>query len=192
MTSFKALVWYANARHWHDDDENHNVSILILGGSGGTGSLGIQLSKHFGADEIITTTSAANANYVMNLGATRVIDYHIENWYEVLEDYSIDVIYDCVGQSGTADHAMRKLGKNGFFVTIAGALSDNTTRTDVKQSFFINSDTNLVGSSTLLEEISSLNLSVGRIFAQYPLSELDQAFNLSRQGHVVGKISIAV
>lgn len=183
-------MWYANARHWHD--ENHNVSILILGGSGGTGTLGIQLSKYFGANEIITTTSAANANYVMNLGATRVIDYHTENWYDVLEDYSVDVIYDCVGQSGTADYAMRKLRKNGFFVTIAGALSENTTRTDVKQSFFINSDTNLVGSSTLLEEISSLNLSVGRIFAQYPLSELDQAFNLSRQGHVVGKISIAV
>ena len=62
----------------------------------------------------------------------------------------------------------------------------------MKQSFFINSDTNLVGSSALLEEISNINLTVGRIFARYPLSELDQAFNLSRQGHVVGKISVDI
>ena len=62
----------------------------------------------------------------------------------------------------------------------------------MKQSFFINSDTNLVGSSALLEEISNMNLSVGRIFARYRLSELDQAFNLSRQGHVVGKISVDI
>ena len=173
-----------------------NITILILGGSGGTGSMGIQMARHFGAKEIITTTSAANADYVTSLGATQVIDYHTENWYDVLSDYSVDVIYDCVGTSGTADYAMRKLRQDGYFVTIAGSLSKNTTRTDVTQSFFINSDTNLVGSSTLLEEIADLghnkDLGVGKIFAQYPLSELDRAFNLSRQGHVVGKISILV
>ena len=98
--------------------------------------MGIQLARHFGANEIITTTSAANANYVTSLGATRVIDYHSENWFEILDDYSIDVIYDCVGLSGTANYAMRKIRKNGYFVTVAGELSKNTSRTATYHAFF--------------------------------------------------------
>ena len=61
------------------------------------------------------------------LGADRVIDYHTENWWETLKSgevkfliksrymdaNEVDVIYDTVGQSGTADYAMKILNKNG-------------------------------------------------------------------------------
>lgn len=47
----------------------------MLGGSGGTGTIGIQLAKAFGAGEVITTTSADNFDYCKGVGADRLIDY---------------------------------------------------------------------------------------------------------------------
>merc|ERR1712135_88993 len=58
------------------------VTVLMLGGSGGTGTTGIQMAKAWGATTVITTTSQANADYVTSLGADRVIDYHTQNWWD--------------------------------------------------------------------------------------------------------------
>jgi NADPH:quinone reductase-like Zn-dependent oxidoreductase len=49
-------------------------TILIQGGAGGVAGFAIQLAKYLGAT-VITTTSAANVDYVRSLGADRVIDY---------------------------------------------------------------------------------------------------------------------
>lgn len=43
LTSYKALVWFAGAP-W--SDSNSNTTVLVLGGSGGTGTTGIQLAKY--------------------------------------------------------------------------------------------------------------------------------------------------
>eukprot|EP00928_Gymnodinium_smaydae_P039486 TRINITY_DN26970_c0_g1_i2.p1 TRINITY_DN26970_c0_g1~~TRINITY_DN26970_c0_g1_i2.p1 ORF type:complete len:326 (+),score=33.14 TRINITY_DN26970_c0_g1_i2:46-978(+) len=117
LTSYKALAWYGGAPYTKRD-----VTVLVLGGSGGCGSTGIQLAKAFGAQSIITTTSSSNADYVKQLGAQRVIDYKVENWWDVLPHGSVDVIYDTVGANGTGDHAMTLLKSDGFYVTITGAL----------------------------------------------------------------------
>ena len=45
-------------------------TILIQGGAGGVASFAIQLAKHIGA-RVITTTSAANVDYVRSLGADK-------------------------------------------------------------------------------------------------------------------------
>ena len=92
----------------------------------GTGTTGIQLAKAFGATgTLITTTSADNFDYCKALGATRAIDYKTVNWWDqgVVDDDSLDVIYDTVGQEGTGDRAMAKLKTGGFYITIAGALA---------------------------------------------------------------------
>ncbi|GAB5362819.1 hypothetical protein AAMO2058_000831500 [Amorphochlora amoebiformis] len=187
LTSYKALVWYGGAP-WA-----RSTTILILGGSGGTGSSGIQLAKAFGADTIITTTSGANAEYCKSLGASRIIDYHKENWWEVLIPGSVDVIYDCVGQSGTADRALSLLPSGGYFVTIAGQLSQNP-KEGVSQAFFINSDTNIINFNQLdiLRDMVEKNLLLPRISSVYPLDRTEEAFNVSSQGHVVGKLAIQV
>ena len=47
----------------------------MLGGSGGTGTTGIQLAKAFGAGVVTTTTSADNFPYCKSIGADVLIDY---------------------------------------------------------------------------------------------------------------------
>src|SRR5215813_1815195 len=69
-------------------------TILIQGGAGGVASFAIQLAKHLGA-RVITTTSAANVDYVRSLGADEVIDYNAKDFTNVVSD--CDVVFDTVG-----------------------------------------------------------------------------------------------
>src|ERR1700679_923459 len=68
-------------------------TILIQGGAGGVAGFGIQLAKHLGAT-VITTASAANAEYVRGLGADRAIDYHSEDFTKTVS--GCDVVFDTV------------------------------------------------------------------------------------------------
>jgi NADPH:quinone reductase-like Zn-dependent oxidoreductase len=69
-------------------------TILIQGGAGGVAGFAIQFAKYLGAT-VITTTSAANVNYVRTLGADRVVDYNAEDFTKIVSD--CDVVFDTVG-----------------------------------------------------------------------------------------------
>src|ERR1700733_2054727 len=68
-------------------------TILIQGGAGGGASLAIQLAKHIGA-RVITTTSAANMDYVRGLGADEVIDYNAQDFTRTVK--ACDAVFDTV------------------------------------------------------------------------------------------------
>jgi len=78
-------------------------TILIQGGAGGVASFAIQLAKHIGA-RVITTTSAANVDYVRGLGADQVIDYGKEDFAKVVS--GVDAVFETVG----GDVAMKSFG----------------------------------------------------------------------------------
>ena len=192
LTSIKALTWYGGARNV----SFQNATVLILGGSGGTGTTGIQLAKYYGASNIITTTSGPNAKYCSELGATRIINYHTTNWWDetVLQNATFDLIYDTVGQDNTGDRAMRLLKQGGYYVTITGQLAKQVPA-GITQSMFINSDTNL-NSYVLMDElakISSMNqLRMKRLSTPYTLNTIDDGFIESQSGHVVGKLVVKI
>src|SRR5437879_3646924 len=60
--------------------------VFIPGGAGGIGTFAIQFAKYLRA-EVATTTSAGNMDLVRSLGADKVIDYHKQNFEDVLRDY---------------------------------------------------------------------------------------------------------
>jgi len=196
LTSLKALAWYAGARN--DTLWKASPTILVLGGSGGTGTTGIQLARAFGGSgaRIIATTSAANSDYCRSLGANATIDYRTRNWWDpsVVADNSVDVVYDTVGQAGTGDRAMAKIRPGGYYVTIAGALALRA-KAGVRQHMFINSDTNL-DSAALLGELAGLagagRLRMPAVDGAYTLDQVPQAFARSGAGHVRGKLAIDV
>ncbi|TNF27101.1 MAG: NADP-dependent oxidoreductase [Deltaproteobacteria bacterium] len=68
--------------------------VLVQAGSGGVGTVAIQLAKHAGA-WVATTCSARNAELVTGLGADRVVDYTQEDYTQVLSD--LDVVLDALG-----------------------------------------------------------------------------------------------
>lgn len=73
----------------------NNLTVVITAGSGGTGSIGIELAKAWGAAHIATATSgAAGIAFVKELGATFVTDYKVQDIFDALPDNSVDVVYD--------------------------------------------------------------------------------------------------
>ena len=69
-------------------------TILIQGGAGGVAGIAIQLAKQIGAT-VITTTSAANIDYVRSLGADEVIDYTTRDFVQAVSN--CDAVLDTVG-----------------------------------------------------------------------------------------------
>src|SRR5690606_37300500 len=65
--------------------------VLIHAGSGGVGSLGIQIARARGAD-VIATCSARNVDFVKSLGANEVIAYDRTPFESATRD--IDVVFD--------------------------------------------------------------------------------------------------
>ncbi|KAF8037524.1 hypothetical protein BT93_B0426 [Corymbia citriodora subsp. variegata] len=91
-------------------------SILVLGGAGGVGSLVIQLAKEvFGASKVAATSSTGKLDLLKSLGADSAIDYTKDNFENLPEKF--DVVYDAVGQMGSAIRAVKE---GGSVVTIVG------------------------------------------------------------------------
>nr|POE47253.1 zinc-type alcohol dehydrogenase-like protein c16a3.02c [Quercus suber] len=96
--------------------------VLINGGSGGTGTFGIQIAKALGC-HVTTTCSGANVELCKSLGADEVIDYRSEPVVPALKRSATQ--FDLVVDNVFADpalyyecHNFLKAGKP--FVTIAG------------------------------------------------------------------------
>merc|ERR1719454_1605822 len=91
-------------------------TVLVTGGSSGTGHFGIQLAKSLGAGKVITTCSPGNSDLVKSLGADEVIDYHTSNWWDAIPAGSVDVIYDCISLPKSGNHAYKILADDGHYV----------------------------------------------------------------------------
>ena len=73
-------------------------NLLVHGGSGGIGSTAIQLGKAMGAKVFTTEGSAEQCAYCKDLGADVAIDYHEDDFVEVLRDAGgADCILDIIG-----------------------------------------------------------------------------------------------
>lgn len=177
--------------------QSPNTTVLVLGGSGGTGHMGIQLAKAMGAAWIITTCSSRHADFVRQLGADQVIDYHEQNYYDVLLPKSVDVIYDCVGQTGTGDHAFNIIKSHGSFVTLLqgakASISTRLHRPDVREyaptcvgSCSEHKKIDMVAS---LVEQGKLKVNIDQVFG---LEDIVKAFNQSLSGHSTGKVALQI
>jgi len=83
--------------------------VLILGGSGGVGSLAIQIARVLGASEIATTASKESFDLLRPLGATVLIDYKTEKFTEKIKDY--DLVFDTTDQASEAFSCVKKGGR---------------------------------------------------------------------------------
>lgn len=74
-----------------------NQTLLILGASGGVGTLAIQLAKSVGA-KVIGVASAKNHDYMKEIGADEVIDYnagHVGKSVKSIAPGGVDLLFHC-------------------------------------------------------------------------------------------------
>lgn len=108
LTSWQALVEIAKVKA--------GQKVLIHAGSGGVGSIAIQLAKSLGAT-VATTTSAKNSGWVKELGADIIIDYKTMDFEQELKDY--DVVLDTQGGK-TLEKSLNVLRRGGRLISISG------------------------------------------------------------------------
>jgi NADPH:quinone reductase-like Zn-dependent oxidoreductase len=106
--------------------------VLIHGGSGAVGVFAIQLAHRVGA-HVITTASARNFEFLSQLGARQLIDYHAERFEDRARD--VDIVFDTVGGE-TLQRSWSLLKPGGRMITIA-ADSEGTKDERIERAFFI-------------------------------------------------------
>ncbi len=160
--------------------------IFITNGSGGVGSMAVQLAKARGA-HVTAMASGANLAYVRRLGADDVIDHETQT-FETLVD-GIDVVFDTVGGE-VFERALRTVRQGGFLVTVV-AFPDAAAR----QHGFDVERVQCTPNTAQLTEISIMvdagQLKV-RVATVLPLARVKEALALSKSGRAGGKIVLQV
>ncbi|MCA0242237.1 MAG: NADP-dependent oxidoreductase [Proteobacteria bacterium] len=108
LTAWQALVERAKLAK--------GQKIFIQAGSGGVGTVAIQLAKRLGAT-VATTASAANHSLVKRLGADIVIDYRTEDFESILRDQDV-VLHS--QDAATLAKSLRVLKRGGQLISISG------------------------------------------------------------------------
>jgi NADPH:quinone reductase-like Zn-dependent oxidoreductase len=108
LTAWQALIEKGRLRP--------GQKVLVHGGSGGVGSVAIQLAKHLGAT-VATTAGGSNAAFVRELGADTVIDYRTQDFEQLLSGY--DLVLDSLGGENL-EKSLRVLRPGGKAIGIAG------------------------------------------------------------------------
>ncbi|MFC0153372.1 NADP-dependent oxidoreductase [Xanthomonas dyei] len=108
LTAWQALVETAALKP--------GQKVLIHAGSGGVGTIAIQLAKHLGA-YVAATTSTANVELVKSLGADLVIDYKQQDFQTLVRDYDV-VLHNL--DTPTLLKSLQLLKPGGVLISLTG------------------------------------------------------------------------
>ena len=151
--------------------------VLIMGGSSGIGTFGIQIAKLFGCT-VIATASPDKLDKCLELGADFAVDHRKDDWHKEVRAISkelakkkceapgIDLSFDHIGE--THWNKQLQLLKYGATLVSCGATTGYNAQTDLRHVFF--KGTNILGST------------------QGTKAELDQALYWMGQGKIKAAI----
>lgn len=108
LTAWQALVERA--------DLQKGQKVFIQAGSGGVGTIAIQLAKHLGAT-VATTASNKSFELLKSLGADVLIDYKTQDFEGLLKDY--DVVLNSQ-DTKTLEKSIKILKPEGQAISISG------------------------------------------------------------------------
>ena len=161
--------------------------ILIHGGSGGIGSMAIQLAKSIGA-YVGTTVSTENVGFAKGLGADEIINYKTQKFEDQIRDF--DAVFDTVGGE-TANKSFKVLKKNGIIVSMLGAPNPELAKQYGITAIGQNSR---VTSARLkrLAELVDQGVIKSQVDKVFPLDQTKEAFEYLENNHPRGKVVIKI
>ena len=189
-----------------------NQRVLIHAGSGGVGSVAIQLARHIGAT-VFTTVGKRNVELVKRLGANVAIDYRSERFEDVAKDCDVvldsaggDTLvrcFECVKPGGVvvsinsrtpSPTFARSWGLHPIIVFAIRMLSRKTLAAARRRNaryeyFFVRADGEQLSHITRLVESGAITPLVDRVFR---LEEVRDALVYSESGRATGKVVIKV
>ncbi|KAH0540056.1 reticulon-4-interacting protein 1, mitochondrial-like [Cotesia glomerata] len=208
LTAWSAL-WFTGGLFYKTLGSNkYNRKVLILGGSGGVGSVAIQMAKTWNL-KVISTCSSDAVDQLKKLGADIVINYKDQNADQLVTNEGIyDIILDCSNQGIEKINSKKyrfksyialnspllknidNYGLIGGAMNIVDLLKYNIPKKKdtscVKWGFFIPSTTGLNALQKLVEN-EQLKPVLEEI---YTFDKLPEAYKRVAEGHLRGKVVI--
>ncbi len=204
LTAWQALVELAKVQK--------GQKVFIQAGSGGVGTIAIQLAKHLGAT-VATTTSTANFNLVNSLGADIVIDYKTQDFETLLKDY--DVVLHSNKDTNILEKSLRILKPNGQLISLVGpptpefaeeiglpwyikfvtkllslGIKKKAKKLNAKFTFlFMRAEGKQLGQITSLIESGKIKPVIDKVF---PFEQTNDALSYIETGRSKGKVVIKV
>ena len=179
LTAWQALIETAKLQQ--------GPTVLIHGGSGGVGSFAVQIAKARGA-KVIATASAANQDYLKELGADQTIDYRAQKFEEVVKD--VDVVLDTVA-GDTLKRSYDVVKKGGFIVSIL----EPPNKAELEKR-------GIRGTAILVEPNAAQLSEIGKLIdakkvkpfvsQTFPLDQAQRAHLAIESGHTRGKIVLKI
>ena len=171
---------------------NPGETILIHAAAGAVGGFGVQLATDHGA-VVWGTASGRNTEYVRDLGAAQVVDYHQVDFCDSVRSAypdGVDVVFDCVGGDVLARSA-EIVKQGGRLISI---VDDPTglARSDIHKEFVF-----VAPNSTQLTELAGmveqgrLKTHLSQVFS-FGLEEAKRAHELSESGRTRGKMVLVL
>jgi NADPH:quinone reductase-like Zn-dependent oxidoreductase len=162
--------------------------VLIHGASGGVGGFAVQIARQHGA-YVIGTASAANAEFVRDLGANECLDYRITDFERDLAP--VDMVFAAVGGNNILLRAQKIIKDHGCLVSTFDDLVDGQiperhitfSRMWVKQN-----REQLMAISDLIDQ-RKIRVTLDSV---YPLEHAVQAHLRSESARAVGKIVLNI
>lgn len=155
-------------------------SLLIHGGSGGVGSIAIQIAKERGID-VVATASAKNQSYLESLGATAVVyGPGLTERLQAIHPAAFDASVDMVGTEEATQAALATVSTTGIIATIAG-IPVSSSRV---QSIWVKRNT---GNLKFVVEGVAEGRFTWEIDKTFPFAQAADAYNHILEGHTRGK-----
>jgi NADPH:quinone reductase-like Zn-dependent oxidoreductase len=177
-TAWRAMVTVA--------DVQPGQKVLIQGGAGGVGSMAVQIAHARGA-HVLATASAAHTQLLRRLGADEVIDYHAVRFEDQVKD--ADVVLNTV-DADTGARSVKVVKPGGILVSVAGdPPADACAAAHIRCAITGHATGEMLKPVSDLADQGKLTVQIDRTL---PLEQAAQGWDLSRQGHVGGKIILEV
>ncbi|MGB3829791.1 MAG: NADP-dependent oxidoreductase [Ornithinimicrobium sp.] len=161
--------------------------VLIHAGSGGVGTLAIQIAKSAGA-WVATTASAKNRSLVEEMGADQFVDYSTEQFEDVVD--SCDLVFDMLG-GDTLKRSFEVVKTGGTIISIKGEAPEGLAeeRGVTFSSMFMEPD-----GDQLAEIADLITKGVVRpvVDSTFALDDVAAAYEYARSGEANGKVVLAV
>jgi NADPH2:quinone reductase len=184
-------------------------SVLIHGGTSGIGTTAVQLAHAWGARVFATAGSPEKARACERFGAVRGIEYHTEDFVEILrketDGKGVDVILDMVGAAYLARNldALAMEGRLVVISLIGGARGEINLSTLMSKRLTVTGSTlriRSVAQKAIVAEGVKRNvwplIAAGRvkpvIYATFPLAQASEAHRLMESSKHIGKIVLTV
>ncbi|MEV2219828.1 NADP-dependent oxidoreductase [Nocardia vinacea] len=163
--------------------------ILIHAAAGGVGHFAVQIAKALGA-YVIGTASAANHEFLREIGADETIDYRTTDFAEAVGD--VDVVLDSIDDENSL-RSLRTLRPGGLLVSLRAGTTELVTAAQdsgVRAVRMLVEDDH-AGMIALAElaESGALRPAVAGVF---PFGEAAKAHALGETGRTVGKLVLTV